>query len=133
MPRPIKLTKAVQSRILAAASTGNTRRTMALHAGISERTLYDWIHRGEMGDPEFLQFLQSLRAAETEAEMHAVAMWQSAMPDSWQACRDFLARRFPADWGPRDRHEITGAEGGPITIAELAVRAREAQEADDVA
>jgi transposase len=130
MPRPTKLTKPAQARIVAAAAAGNTRRVCALAAGISDATLYDWISRGKRGEASYLEFLESLRLAEAKAEMNAVAVWQEAMPGNWQAARDFLARRWPEDWGTRDRHEHTGPEGGPITMMELALRAREAREED---
>jgi hypothetical protein len=116
MPRPTKLTKPVQARIIAAAAAGNTRRVCALAAGISERTLYDWINRGEDEVEPYLQFLQALHMAEAEAQVKAVANWQAAMPESWQACRDFLARRWPEDWGPKSRTEISGDGDAPLTI-----------------
>lgn len=36
--------------------------------------------------------------AEAAAEIAVVEMWQKATPDNWQACRDFLARRYPERW-----------------------------------
>jgi hypothetical protein len=64
----------------------------------------------------FHQFFHAIRQAEARAEVRAVAQWQSHMPDSWQASRDFLARRHPTRWMQKERHELSGADGEPIEI-----------------
>ena len=46
--------------------------------------------------------------------MRLVAQWQQHAPSSWQACRDFLARRFPERWGKTVRAEVSGPGGQPL-------------------
>ena len=45
------------------------------------------------------------------------------LPKDYRACRDFLERRFPERWGRRERVEVTGRGGGPISLVAEAKRA----------
>jgi len=105
--RPTKLTAKVQKKICDAIRAGNHYEAAARYAGIGESTLHDWRAKGKKGDPEFLEFLESLDAAEAEAEVRIVALWQQRVPDDWRAARDFLARRFPQRWGPQKQLDVT--------------------------
>ena len=39
------------------------------------------------------------------------------MADDWRAAMTYLERRFPDRWGRRQRHEVSGPDGGAIAIA----------------
>lgn len=54
-----------------------------------------------------------------------MAQWRSQIPTSWQAGRDFLARRYPGRWRPTQGLEHSGPGGGPIDLASLIHFARE--------
>jgi len=66
MARRTKLHADVTEKIVSAIRAGNYAKIAAESAGISERTFYDWLQRGEAGEEPFLQFSQSVaRAAPT--------------------------------------------------------------------
>ncbi len=101
--RPSKLTPEVQAKIIQAISSGNTRKTSAAYAGIGERTLMTWLaHKG----PQYVQFQQAIEKAEAEAVVVSVLTIRSAARDSWQAAAWWLERRYPDEWGRKDRVTI---------------------------
>lgn len=115
--RPSKLTNETQDKIVQAISAGNYYEAACRYAGIDYRTFRLWMAKGEEArSGKFFQFFHAIRQAEARAEVRAVAQWQSHMPDSWQASRDFLARRHPQRWMQKERHELSGADGEPIEI-----------------
>jgi len=42
-----------------------------------------------------------------------VAQWRKQIPENWQAARDFLARRFPEHWAPKEHGQILKLKRGP--------------------
>lgn len=106
--RPTKLTPEVQQRIVDALRDGNYREAAVACAGIDYKTFYNWMRRGQQEKAgRYFQFFQAVQQAEHEAEREMVAQWKAHMPESWQAIRDFLERRFPDRWGRRDRLDVT--------------------------
>lgn len=80
MGRPTKLTKALRERIRAACLLGATNQEIALSAGVSEKTLYNYLNN----DSDFLQDFESwknspiLKARKTiidNLDQPRVAMW----------------------------------------------------------
>ena len=121
--RQTKLTAEVQDTIVRAIEVGNYASVAAGAAGIGERTYWRWMEQGERDaeagkDSIYQRFRQAVKKAEDEAEVAAVAYVRRAMPGNWQAAMTYLERKHPAKWGRRDRHEHTGADGGPIEITE---------------
>lgn len=114
--RPTKFTHDVRTRIIAAIRNGNTYEASANYGGISYDSLRGWLNRGEdEAEGEFFEFFNAIKKAEAEAEVESVALIRrSAQDGQWQAAAWFLERRKPSDWGRRDRHEITGANGGAV-------------------
>jgi transposase len=111
MARKTKLNADVQERICDALREGNTRRVSALLAGISEQTFYNWINWADPESPNhkavYLEFLESIKKAEAEAENEAIKDIQRAgKMGSWQARAWFLERRNPKDWAKRERVEV---------------------------
>src|SRR5262245_24098932 len=103
--------KAVQKALVDLIKKGNSIRAACQIAQISESTFYNWIERGS--DPahpkyrqEYADFVRAIRRAEGELEGFAVQMWVKELPGNWQAARDFLARRFPRDWGNVEHRDI---------------------------
>jgi len=120
--RRTKLTPEVQERIVRALRAGNYFRTACIHAGISEATGYEWLARGR-GEhdrpqtPLYAAFAEACARAEADAETRAVAQIITAGRDDWRANAWFLERRRPAEWSPRVRTELSGPDGGPISVA----------------
>jgi hypothetical protein len=102
MARPTKLTTAVRDKILHAIRQGNYAVVAAQYAGIGESTFYLWLQRGERGDPLYVEFMEAVKMAEAQAEVHAVEVVNLHMADNWQAAMTYLERRHPARWKRRD-------------------------------
>lgn len=94
--RPSKLTPEVQEKIVSAIRAGNYAQIAAAYAGIGETTYYRWMQQGrEATSGKYREFRQAVKTAESEAEVRAVAMVQSHMPNNWTAAMTFLERKFP--------------------------------------
>lgn len=104
--RQTKLTPEVQKRICDAISAGNYFEAAASYGGIDHATFFRWMEKGEQGRLPYREFREAVLKAQADAEVSVVAQWKAQIPESWQAARDFLARRFPERWGAKDRHEI---------------------------
>lgn len=115
--RKSKLTPDTQSKIVQAIGAGNYYKAACRFGGVSYKVFREWMVKGEKAKSgKFRDFREAIRQAEAQAEVRAVAQWQSHMPDSWQASRDFLARRHPTRWMQQDRHEVSGKDGTDIKL-----------------
>ncbi len=94
--RPSKLTPEVAQKIVWALRLGNYRKSAAEYAGVSERTLGDWMRRGtEETHGPYTDFCQEVLAAEQAAEIRALGVIQQAAKRDWKAAAWFLERKFP--------------------------------------
>lgn len=115
MGRPTKLTPEVQDRIIQALKAGNYVETAAEYAGIGKTTFYRWMEQGKQASRGiYREFRDAVMRARAEAEARNVAIIQKAAPDDWRAAAWWLERAFPDRWGPRQKLEHSGPEGGPI-------------------
>jgi len=113
--RPTKLNPAVSERIVQALRAGNYAEAACRAAGIGPSTYYRWLELGQSEDSgPHRDFLEQVRRAEAEAEVHAVALLRRAMPEDWRAALAYLERRHPTRWRRRQSTELTGPDGGPI-------------------
>jgi hypothetical protein len=113
--RPSKLTPDVQRKLTKALAGGNTRSDAARLAGISRATLFAWLARGRrQKSGQFLDFLDAVKKAETEAAAYHVAIIHRAARQHWQASAWWLERRRRRDFGRTARVEHTGKGGQPI-------------------
>ena len=118
MGRRTKLTPEVQKRICDAIRGGNFFEVACEWAGVDASTGYNWIQRGEGTHPsrrktkQYVEFVDAIRAAEREAEVSLVVKWRQV--DDWRAIAEFLSRRFPERWMPRQRQEVSGPDGGKL-------------------
>jgi hypothetical protein len=111
-----KLTPEREAKIIQATRAGCDVEVASRAAGVSRSTYYRWKARGEREHAgEYHDFVQALRAAEAEAEVHAVVVIRKAMHEGdWRASLAFLERRFPERWSKRTTTQLTGADGGPV-------------------
>ena len=94
--RPTKFTPETRKKVLWALRLGNYRKTAAEYAGISERTLCDWIYKGaEAESGEYGAFCSDVIEAEQAAEVRALGVIQQAANRDWKAAAWFLERKFP--------------------------------------
>lgn len=112
--RHTKLNKERLDLICRYLRAGNTRKVAAECAGISEQTFYTWINKGkEAKSGVFFEFLESVKKAESEAHAGAVNTITVARQKSWQAAAWWLERKFPDDWGKREKMEVE--HKGPVS------------------
>lgn len=112
-----KFTEARRRAILDALRKGHTLTTAAAFAGITRQTLYNWLQRGEKApEGNYGKFAMEVAQASAEAADVAINSVTGAFPDDWRAAMEFLSRRFPDEWGKRERHEVSGPTGEPIRI-----------------
>ena len=105
MARPIKLDAARIERLLTALAAGHTRRSAALFAGVTART----VERKQARD-------RDLRRSGSATPRNGRCSGRSrcilnAAPTQWQAAAWWLERRYPNDWG---RHLALGGPGGGV-------------------
>lgn len=131
------MTKERIERICEAILVGAGPETAALYAGVSRRTLYNWMHQAhgairrkqegstpEKKDPRALYFLRKMETALAEAEVTDLTTISAASVSNWTAAAWRLERRFPGRWGS-GRVEREKQDGF------IAIGAGASQKADD--
>ncbi|NJL28741.1 MAG: hypothetical protein HC897_13035 [Thermoanaerobaculia bacterium] len=104
MGRKSRLTPEIQEKIVSVIRAGNYACVAAQYAGITTRTFYRWLEKGEARpNSAYGHFRHAVKAAESEAEVRAVAIIQNLMTNNWQAAMTFLERKFPERWARRIR------------------------------
>ena len=93
-------------QFLEAVGEGNYIETAAKLAGITKQSVYEWIKRGQSGEPgteAFRVFADAVEKAEAraEAKMLANVRRASELPQFWAAGMTVLERRHPDRWGKR--------------------------------
>lgn len=111
--RPIKCTPKVCRAYLQAIAFGLSYQSACAEAGICESTLDNWRKRGATGEEPYAKFLadekKALAAWERDRQIAMDAAGPQWTREAWR-----LERRMPDDYGKRERHEVTGKDGGPI-------------------
>lgn len=129
MGRKCTLTKDIQDKIVEILEAGNYQKTAYESLGISERTYFNWLKRGEeaqerydAGDKpnktqeKFLQFYQSIKKAEQAAIQRNLQIIQDAAKKNWQAAAWYLERKAHEQFGRKDKQEIEVPKVIPIKI-----------------
>jgi transposase-like protein len=115
--RPTKLTPELQVALCDLIRDGNYYEAACARVGIERTTFFKWMQRGRKAKSgPLFDFFNAVQSARAESEARVVKDWVAQIPENWQAARDFLARRFPARWGPKDSHEVVGKGGGPVQL-----------------
>lgn len=127
---PTVLTGELADRIVGLVLEGNYLKTAAEAVGVPEKTVYRWLERAddleaaalehaegesvdvdvyEHVDPSrwvYLDFRQSIKAAQAYAETELLRMVRYPGFGPWQAAMTILERRKPAHWRRRDSREL---------------------------
>jgi hypothetical protein len=106
MAAPTKLSNEVVNKLEEVFSLDGTIEEACLYAGISRQTYYNWIKENS----ELIDRFNLLRKTPILKARRTVV---SALTDPEFALK-YLERKLKAEFSPR--HEITGAEGGPVQI-----------------
>ena len=105
--RPSKLTEEVKDKLVKAISQGNYYEAACSYAGITYATFRNWMNEGEEAtDGEYFDFFDTIKKAESAAELRMVQEWQKHVPNNWQAIATFMERRYPDRWGRRERRDV---------------------------
>ena len=128
--RRFKLTPERAEKICGAITEGHTQAYAAGFAGISERSLYNYLNMadecllkfeegGELTEPEaFLaQFGMALQIAQGEAEKKYLDMIKGAAATHWQAAAWILERRWPKHWSRSAKIEHSGERVLKVKLA----------------
>ena len=100
--RRTRFTPEVREKVLTAIRAGNYLEVAARYAGISESLLHSWLARGRKArSGPFLEFLEAVQSAISQAEVAAVARIVTASQTDWKAAA-WLLERGPAHqrWRP---------------------------------
>jgi transposase len=117
--RPTKRTPELERRLLDALRAGNTRRAACAYAGVEQHTFQRWLLR-------FAHFAQAIEKAEADAAVRNVAIIQQAARDgTWTAAAWWLERRYPEDYGRRERVDVTIRQQAERIAHELGLDATE--------
>lgn len=100
--RPTKLNAKLQTTICELIARGVPSDDAAVAVGIARRTFFQWLERGNNGEPLYAEF--QLAVDEAFAVFHVSTVGQ-AVSDPKNAMA-ILAARFPKKWGRSDRHQI---------------------------
>jgi hypothetical protein len=113
--RPTLLTDELADRLSNLLAAGNYDETAARAAGISARTLRDWLHRGLSSrdrDEPYRRLRGRLDEARANGEAaHVARIAKAAADGDWKASAWFLERSYPARWGrPALRPPLDGRD-----------------------
>lgn len=115
--RPSKLTADIQNKIIEAIRAGAYVETAAAYAGINKTTFYDWLKKGARGEaPAFVEFSNAVQKALASSEMRDIVTITKAAESQWQAAAWRLERKHPNRWGRRQHVELSGSDGGPVSL-----------------
>lgn len=104
--RPTKCTPKAIARIAKVLALGGTINSACRAGGIDTASYYSWLRRGEEGEEPFVGFLHAVKESQAVAEHKALSVINEAMLDQWQAAAWLLERRYPDDYGRRQRMDI---------------------------
>lgn len=125
--RKLKLTKEFIEQAVKLLEAGNYQKHVAQALGVAEETWYRWLREGEQGQhPLKREFYESVKRAEARAIARNVALVQRAAQEgNWQAAAWWLERKFPSEWGKKDRYNLDFGDKVVFEIIEVEGKAED--------
>lgn len=110
MARKTSLNPDIHRQLKEVVSVGVPIIDACAYVGITERTFYNWMRRGEQSkDGVFFQFFQDITRARVTARVGAVTTIRKSIADgNPQSAQWFLERSDPTNWGRKDKLTIDG-------------------------
>lgn len=143
MARPLKLNETIKDALIKCIRAGLSYKRAADFCGISEQSFIDYRRQGQR-DSEAerksicSELFEGIKKAEAEAILLRLKNIQDASKEHWQASAWFLERKYPDEWGKKDRHALEGTlqletilSGLPRSFADAVRRALEASIAEE--
>lgn len=115
--RRTKYTPELANEIVAGIAIGLTDRDAAIAAGISEDTFGRWMN-AQRGAPADLAD-RVTRARTQRSRLWLGGIRRAADSGDWKAYAELLDRCAP-DYRKTQKHELSGADGGPILLQQVA-------------
>lgn len=116
--RKTKLTKKLTEKLVDALKAGSFVESAVDYAGISKASYYGWRARAEKeltrfnkalennsnariikSEKKYLEFLDAVDAALSEAEITAIYMIRAEFKNDWKSAAWYLERRYADRWG----------------------------------
>jgi hypothetical protein len=115
--RPSKLRGKAVKTFLEHIKAGLTIEAATARAGVGRTTVFMWLQRGrEAVRGEFRDFLNAYEEALGIAEATLIERLTEAGHQEPKIWMWILERRFPERWSLKERHELSGPGGGPLSI-----------------
>lgn len=90
----MKLNAETKARLVEGIKLGLSNKLAAQYAGVSESTFYAWRQRGQAGEPEYLELLESIKRAEAQSAAQCLAVIKRAAHEgNWTSAAWLLERR----------------------------------------
>jgi hypothetical protein len=119
--RPPELTNARARMILALTCTGATVDMIAAAGGVTPSTLRNWLTRKD--HEAYRIFQEAFAAAETYAAYVALKSIMQGLAVDPKLALEFLARRYPDQWGRVESQDRTGEKREGDTVVLTGVKA----------
>jgi hypothetical protein len=125
--RKIKLTPELIESFSKKLQVGSYAKYVAMSEGITERTYYRWLERGEKAEklhelrkkvPKserlFCQLCQSVKQSEAQAQIVLTTMVFSQAKEDWHAALAIMSRKWPEQWAKKEYLDFKGTiDQGP--------------------
>ena len=123
--RPTKLTIELIEEIATYLRAGNYIETTASLVGVHRDSIYEWLKRGNAEitrvsksnrarirkrEEIFVEFTDTVKRAQAQAEAMLVAQIGKASEKHWQASAWRLERKYPDRWGRTERNVATTSD-----------------------
>lgn len=108
MGRPCKLTPELQGEICQYIAGGNTFERACILVGIHRVTFMRWRNKGQIAKSgKFCDFCNAVKRAEEQFKAHNIDLIQQAANKQWQAAAWLLERKYPEEFGRREKIEVS--------------------------
>ena len=115
MPRPTKLTADVQRTLVFALQEGATVEHACDYAGIHKDTFYEWLKRGDAGEPAYADFSDAVTRARGQGVVTDLLTISNAVrAGDWKASAWRLQHRYPQEYGAKLK--IQGDADHPLRV-----------------
>ena len=120
----LKLTPQLQEQIGNNITLGMPLKYAAESVGITEVTFYNWLKRGETESKgQFYEFAEHVKACKAKAvQLHLKLITKAATEGTWQASAWILERRYPEEFGRREKVELGGEQQLVINLTKKSCR-----------
>lgn len=134
MPRKSKLTRELIEQAAKLIEEGNYQSHVAQALGIHEDTWYRWMREGAQTKNGLKRrFYEAVKKAEARAIARNVALIQKAAQEgNWQAAAWWLERKFPDEWGKKDKLGLEGNGAIEIKVVKVSGNSRDQGDKEDL-